>query len=71
MYPVFLILANLLLMSCVTDKVEDASKVQTLLFSATLPGWVQKVCFKNQTAAMIVEILKIPVRGFILLFIIF
>lgn len=26
-------------------KVEDLSKVQTLLFSATLPSWVQSVCF--------------------------
>ncbi|XP_020114706.1 DEAD-box ATP-dependent RNA helicase 7 [Ananas comosus] len=27
----------------ILNKVEDASKVQTLLFSATLPGWVQKI----------------------------
>ena len=25
-------------------KVEDSSKVQTLLFSATLPSWVKQVC---------------------------
>lgn len=26
-------------------KVKDVSKVQTLLFSATLPDWVKHVCF--------------------------
>ena len=28
-----------------SGKVEDVSKVQTLLFSATLPGWVKEVRF--------------------------
>lgn len=34
------------LTSCIFDlvgKVEDVSKVQTLLFSATLPSWVKQV----------------------------
>ncbi|CAN4101537.1 unnamed protein product [Withania somnifera] len=28
----------------ILDKVEDASQVQTVLFSATLPDWVKRVC---------------------------
>ncbi|PPS12352.1 hypothetical protein GOBAR_AA08292 [Gossypium barbadense] len=30
-------------MACKTGKVNDASKVQTLLFSATLPDWVKGI----------------------------
>lgn len=38
-----LILSILYLLSIISGKVEDATKVQTLLFSATLPSWVKNV----------------------------
>uniref|UniRef100_A0A2P2MME4 Dead box ATP-dependent RNA helicase n=1 Tax=Rhizophora mucronata TaxID=61149 RepID=A0A2P2MME4_RHIMU len=44
MASLIVILFALLLLLC-TGKVDDVSKVQTLLFSATLPAWVKQVCF--------------------------
>lgn len=36
---------NCLLFVIFAGKVENVNKVQTLLFSATLPDWVKHVCF--------------------------